>query len=91
MTEHDVKCWPQFFDTIESGQKPFELRKNDRNYQVGDTMLIREWNPSTKKYSGRQTRQLIISKLDHRAGAGCAAEFGLREGYVILGIAADPT
>ena len=38
---HDLKIWPEFFDAVASGAKPFDLRKNDRNYHVGDTLLLR--------------------------------------------------
>ena len=42
---HELKCWPQYFGPIEDGRKTFELRKNDRGYQTGDVLLLREWNP----------------------------------------------
>lgn len=85
--EHDLKCWPEFFVALANDKKTFELRKNDRDFQVGDFMLLREWDPRTQKYSGREELRRIIYMLEHRPGAGCAADFGLKEGYAILGIA----
>jgi hypothetical protein len=52
--KHELKCWPIYFTTILSGTKTFEVRKNDRGYQVGDELLLREWDPTTKLYSGRE-------------------------------------
>lgn len=43
MTRHLLKAWPQFFNPVYSGQKPFEIRKNDRNFKVGDILVLREF------------------------------------------------
>lgn len=51
---HGLKCWPEFFQAIHTGKKTFELRVNDRDFKVGDVLLIREWDPKTKKYTGRK-------------------------------------
>lgn len=40
MNTHTVKSWVHFFDAIESGNKKHDLRKNDRNYKVGDTLIL---------------------------------------------------
>jgi hypothetical protein len=42
---HQIKCWPEFFDAIQSGVKPFESRENDRDYEVGDTLVLIEFVP----------------------------------------------
>ncbi len=39
MTTHKIKLSHCFFDDVASGHKNFELRKNDRHYQVGDCVL----------------------------------------------------
>jgi hypothetical protein len=43
MTTHDLKCTETFWDAVASGKKPFELRLNDRDYQVGDILLLRRY------------------------------------------------
>lgn len=43
--EHELKCWPPPFDSILSGIKTHEIRKNDRNYAAGDVLHLREWRP----------------------------------------------
>ena len=42
---HDLKCWTLFFKALEDGSKTFEVRKADRNYQVGDVLRIKEFIP----------------------------------------------
>lgn len=43
--EHNLKCWPEFFDAIKRGDKTFELRRNDRGYQRGDVLVLRKFSP----------------------------------------------
>jgi len=50
---HHVKCWPEFYQALAIGQKSFEIRKNDRAYKVDDSLFIEEWDPETKRYTGR--------------------------------------
>lgn len=46
---HELKIWPAQFSAILAGEKTFEVRHDDRPYQVGDTLHLREWNPSPNK------------------------------------------
>lgn len=51
---HRLKTWPQFFDAIADGSKRFELRKNDRDFRVGDVLRLQEWNPNNERFTGRE-------------------------------------
>lgn len=48
------KIWPQYFDEVASGKKKFELRLADFEISEGDTLLLQEWDPQTKAYTGRE-------------------------------------
>lgn len=37
---HNLKTLPQYFDKLKEGQKNFEIRLNDRDYQVGDILKL---------------------------------------------------
>lgn len=43
MMRHALKCWPESFEALWGGLKSYEIRKTDRNYQVGDSLQIMEW------------------------------------------------
>ena len=44
-TEHELKTHPKYLQRVASGQKPFEIRKNDRDFQVGDRVILKEYDP----------------------------------------------
>ncbi len=47
------KIWPNSFEKILSGEKTFELRLADWKCNVGDVLVLKEWDPTTKQYTGR--------------------------------------
>lgn len=49
----EKKVWPEFFQKILDGKKTFDLRLADFDCDVGDVLVLREWNPKTEKYTGR--------------------------------------
>jgi len=51
------KVWPDYFKLIKSGQKKFELRLADFRIKVGDTLILEEWDPKKKDYTGRKMRK----------------------------------
>ena len=77
MGEHVLKIYPKYFDDILEGNKNFEIRKNDRDFRVGDYIILREWD--NIHYSGRQIRAKITYMLDDKF-------IGLADGYVAMGI-----
>lgn len=49
----EKKTWPQLFQDVWDGKKKFDLRLADFEINPGDTLVLREWNPKTKEYTGR--------------------------------------
>jgi hypothetical protein len=43
--KHELKIWPQYYCRVADGSKTFEVRKNDRGFQPGDTVFLREYDP----------------------------------------------
>lgn len=48
---HELKIWPAYYGAVKAGVKTFEYRENDRNFCVGDTIRLREYEPESKKYT----------------------------------------
>lgn len=48
---HELKIRPEFFESCTSGKKTFEVRRNDRSFEVGDYLALNEWNGEI--YTGR--------------------------------------
>lgn len=60
MKTHELKVWPRFFEALIGGIKTAEYRKNDRNFEAGDLLRLREYNPETKSYTGQETHCVIL-------------------------------
>lgn len=62
---HALKTWPEFYKLVDSGRKDFELRKNDRDYKEGDKVLLQEYDPGSKRYTGKELERDIIYVLSN--------------------------
>lgn len=90
MTEHILKLNDRYFDAVSNGIKTFEIRRNDRDYKVGDTLVLRKVNDDGK----------FLTYADDNLGMNLYYEIkvavtyiltheefdGVSEGYVALGI-----
>lgn len=56
---HELKILPKYYEQVKNGRKTFEFRRNDRNYKVGDIVILREWLINGHFYSGRQVKREI--------------------------------
>lgn len=56
---HHLKTWPEPFEAVISGDKPYEIRKNDRGYAVGDILVLSEWLPASGELTGRRAVRRI--------------------------------
>jgi hypothetical protein len=74
---HELKTLPLFFQQTWDNNKFFEIRENDRDFKVGDKVLLREWD-HLNGYSGRTISDEITSVVQYPPG--------LRDGYVVLGL-----
>jgi len=57
------KIWPQYFQEIVDGRKNFELRLADWECAPGDILILQEWNPETKEYTGREIEKEVAYVL----------------------------
>ena len=59
MNKIEKKVWLEYFQEIIEGNKTFELRLNDFEINKGDVLVLKEWSPETKEYSGREIEKEI--------------------------------
>lgn len=76
---HDLKTHPPYYEALDRRTKTFEVRKNDRRFKVGEGLLLREWDPKTRRHTGREQRRLISYVLK-------GGKFGVEAGYVVMGL-----
>lgn len=55
----EKKVWPEYFQKIVEGKKTFELRLNDFDIVEGDILMLKEWDPKTKDYTGRELEKKV--------------------------------
>jgi hypothetical protein len=64
MATHELKCKPEYFGPLLTGEKTSEVRENDRDYQVGDRLIIQEFNSRTiSGYTGRAVSKYVTHVL----------------------------
>jgi len=69
------KVWPEYFEKILKGEKKFDLRLADFNLKKGDVLIFEEYNPKTKKYTGR----IIKKKVKNLVKFDAAKAYSLDE------------
>lgn len=79
MAHHELKCHPGPFRAVRNRIKTFEIRKNDRNFQMGDTLILREYDPRKGVYTGEGVMRAITYILE-------GGQYGLQEGYIAMAL-----
>lgn len=76
---HELKCWPSFFEAVRDGDKTFEVRQNDRGFQRGDVLWLREYDPA--KVANRYTGRTLYAHVSYVLNGS-----GVEPGYVAMGL-----
>lgn len=74
VTTHNLKIYKEYFEPVLNGSKTFEIRKNDRNYRVGDRIVLNELQDDKKTYTGRYFKGVITYVTD----------YAQKDGYVVF-------
>lgn len=75
---HNLKIDSEFFDAVSSGLKPWELRKDDRDFSEGDILVLEETDNGD--FTGRKHTVEVTFILRN------AERYGLRPGYVCMSV-----
>jgi ribosomal protein S17 len=76
MQYHELKTLNPFFQAVWERKKNFDVRKNDRDFQVGDRVKLIEQNPIGQA-------RFIILDITYILEGG---QFGIDKDYVVLGL-----
>ncbi len=76
---HCLKCWVGIFDDMRLGLKPFEYRMNDRDFAVGDCLVLQEYNPEYDSLTGENYAARVTYLLP-------GGKFGVPANYCIMGV-----
>lgn len=79
---HVLKCDSEQFIKVDSGEKPFEVRLNDRDFSVGDTLILQDWDPQSENYTGLSCRRVVTSMLP-------GGQYGISGDYCVMGLSAE--
>lgn len=79
MKTHELKTWIEFFEEVIMLRKNFEVRKNDRDFKVGDWLLLNEWDNQRQEYTG----SVCLREISYILHGG---QFGIEQGFVVMGI-----
>ncbi|MDB5236004.1 MAG: hypothetical protein JWR44_2997 [Hymenobacter sp.] len=80
---HELKTWPSCFAAVKAGNKPFDVRENDRNFLVGDMLVLREYDPDAEQYTGQSITRWVSYVLEGGA-------FGVQPNWCVLGFSDIP-
>ncbi|MCK0201343.1 DUF3850 domain-containing protein [Ornithobacterium rhinotracheale] len=75
MKVHELKLRQPFFDDVFNGLKDFEIRKNDRDFKVGDLLKLIEYPTENPRH--------VTKKIKYILNGG---QYGLDSDYVVLGL-----
>ncbi len=95
---HQVKSWPGTFEAVASGAKKHETRKADREYKVGDSIILREFTPEVNENgvayledghtAGAYTGRTLLRTISYISQPGT---FGLPTDLCVLSLEVVPT
>jgi hypothetical protein len=96
MATHFLKTHPPYFARVQAGEKNFEVRKNDRDFQTGDILVLQEWTPPAQCAppgpggttwtvpQGAFTGAQITKRVAYVLPGG---QFGVQAGFVVMALA----
>jgi hypothetical protein len=76
---HELKTWIEYFEEVFMGNKTFVVRKNDRDFKKGDTLILKEWDNFRETFTGRELARTVTYVFE-------GGSFGLEKGFVVMAI-----
>lgn len=86
---HELKTHPAMFRAVRDGVKNFEVRKDDRAFQAGDTVVLNFYEPppnasaTPAPYDPSDNREPIAKTISFVLRGG---QYGVEAGHVVLAL-----
>jgi hypothetical protein len=80
---HHLKCCPAPFAAIIDGTKTAEFRRDDRGFEVGDVLVLMEWDPQVTGYTGRQAPRKTVTHISR------GPAWGIPTGFAVMSLAPE--
>ncbi len=80
---HTLKTWRPHFDAVERGEKPFEVRLDDRGFEMGDLVVLLRWDEEEGRPEPGQGPPTLLRRITCKLDGG---QFGIEPGYCVLGL-----
>lgn len=84
-TTHHLKSWPQFFRPIREGNRTHELRRNDRDFAIGDLLILHEFDPATRTYT-KEECELEVTSMTSFAEPCAVSDEAMNPNFCILSV-----
>jgi len=83
---HELKTLAPYWDAIERGDKTFEVRRDDRGFQKGDTLHLAKFDGLhyVAPPGARFGKTILKRRISYILTGG---QFGIAPGFVVLGLA----
>lgn len=88
---HKLKCWESLFLDVRAGRKRAEFRRNDRDFVVGDMVILMRWRPD--ECEGRGAYISALGSLGYGENIDCIrvvithiaeGRFGIPDGFCMF-------
>lgn len=88
MATHKVKCWIDYYNAIERGDKNFDVRRDDRGYRRGDTLVLEKFDSKKHMYvyESANIGSLPVHMERTISYILTGGQFGIEPGYVVLAL-----
>jgi hypothetical protein len=86
MATIEKKAWPAWFEAVRTRRKKYDFRLGDLRARVGDVLVLREWDPRTKAYTGRKLRRTITYVSRTRGQKFWPKKLVDRYGFILLSL-----
>lgn len=82
----EKKVWPEYFQKILEGKKTFDFRLADFEVKEGDILVLKEFNPETRSYTGRVLEKKITYIAKTKDSKFYKQEDVDKHGFIIMGL-----